>query len=218
MGFTAGYFSFNVDGGRCDECQGEGTITIPMQFMADVVLECEACHGKRFKPDILEVKYQGLNIADVLDMTVDQAIDFFQKGTETIEKKIVKRLKPLQDVGLGYVKLGQSSSTLSGGESQRVKLASFLSMEMQSRTIFIFDEPTTGLHFHDIKVLMRAMNALIEKGHTVIIIEHNLDVIRSAVYIIDLGKEGGEKGGYLIFAGTPEDIVNCKDSYTGQYI
>ncbi len=218
MGFTAGYFSFNVDGGRCDECQGEGTITIPMQFMADVVLECEACHGKRFKPDILEVKYQGLNIADVLDMTVDQAIDFFQKGTETIEKKIVKRLKPLQDVGLGYVKLGQSSSTLSGGESQRVKLASFLSMEMQSRTIFIFDEPTTGLHFHDIKVLMRAMNALIEKGHTVIIIEHNLDVIRSADYIIDLGKEGGEKGGYLICAGTPEDIVNCKDSYTGQYI
>lgn len=218
MGFTAAHFSFNVPGGRCEECQGEGTITIPMQFMADVVLECEACHGKRFKQDVLEVTYKGVSIADVLDMTVDQAIQFFAATPESTTKKIVKRLQPLQDVGLGYVMLGQSSSTLSGGESQRVKLASFLSNETQEHTIFIFDEPTTGLHFNDIKVLMQAFNTLIDKGHTVIIIEHNIDVIRVADHIIDLGKEGGDKGGYIVFEGTPDEIKNCADSYTGVYL
>lgn len=194
------------------------TITIPMQFMADVVLECEACHGKRFKQDVLEVTYKGVSIADVLDMTVDQAIQFFAATPESTTKKIVKRLQPLQDVGLGYVMLGQSSSTLSGGESQRVKLASFLSNETQEHTIFIFDEPTTGLHFNDIKVLMQAFNTLIDKGHTVIIIEHNIDVIRVADHIIDLGKEGGDKGGYIVFEGTPDEIKNCADSYTGVYL
>jgi excinuclease ABC subunit A len=218
MAFTAAHFSFNVPGGRCEECQGEGTITIPMQFMADVVLECEACHGKRFKPDVLEVKYRGVGIADVLDMTVFQAIEFFSEKLESTTKKIVKRLQPLQDVGLGYVKLGQASSTLSGGESQRVKLASFLSNESQEHTVFIFDEPTTGLHFSDIKTLMKAFYTLIDKGHTVIVIEHNVDVIRAADHIIDLGKEGGDAGGYVVFEGTPEEIKQCADSYTGAYL
>ena len=218
MGFTAAFFSFNVVGGRCEACQGEGTITIPMQFMADVVLECEECHGKRFKSDVLEVRYQGANIADVLDMTVSEAIHFFAASNDTTPKRIVKRLQPLQDVGLGYVKLGQSSSTLSGGESQRVKLASFLSNENQEHTVFIFDEPTTGLHFSDIKVLMQAFYTLIDKGHTVLIIEHNVDVMRTSDHIIDLGKDGGDKGGYVVFEGTPDDLKNCADSYTAEYI
>ncbi len=192
MGYSAGYFSFNTEGGRCEECKGEGTVTVEMQFMADLVLECESCHGKRFKSDVLEVKFEGKNIYDVLEMTVNQAIEFF---TEHKQKKIVKKLLPLQNVGLGYIRLGQSSSTLSGGENQRVKLAYFLSIEKVQPTLFVFDEPTTGLHFHDIKKLMEAFDALISRGHTIVIIEHNLDVIKCADHIIDLGPEGGEKGG-----------------------
>lgn len=218
MGYKAGFFSFNTPGGRCEECQGEGTVTVEMQFMADLVLECEQCHGKRFKQDILEVLYRGKNIYDVLEMTVNEAIEFFSTSNGSTEKKIVKRLKPLQDVGIGYIKLGQSSSTLSGGESQRVKLATFLANEKSEPTIFIFDEPTTGLHFHDIKTLLKALNALILKGHTVIIIEHNLEVIKCADHIIDIGPEGGDKGGNIVFQGTPEDIVNCKESYTGKFL
>ncbi len=218
MNYTASHFSFNTTGGRCEECQGEGTVTVEMQFMADLVLECEHCQGKRFKSDVLEVQYKGVNIFDVLEMTVNQAMDFFADSTGNTEKKIVKRMKPLQDVGVGYVKLGQSSSTLSGGESQRVKLASFLANEKPEPTIFVFDEPTTGLHFHDIKTLMKAFDALIAKGHTVIIIEHNMDVIKCADHLIDIGPEGGEKGGNLVFEGTPEEIIKCKASYTGKYL
>jgi excinuclease ABC subunit A len=218
MNYTASHFSFNTVGGRCEECQGEGTVTVEMQFMADLVLECEHCHGKRFKQDLLEVQYKSVNIHDVLEMTVNQAIEFFTEHTGHTEKKIVKRMKPLQDVGVGYVKLGQSSSTLSGGESQRVKLASFLANEKPEPTIFVFDEPTTGLHFHDIKTLMKAFDALIAKGHTVIIIEHNLEVIKCADHIIDIGPEGGNKGGNLVFEGTPEEILKCKDSYTGKFL
>ena len=218
MGYTAAYFSFNTPGGRCEECQGEGTVTVEMQFMADLVLECEHCHGKRFKQDTLEVMYKGRNIYDVLNMTVNQAIEFFGQGTSSTEKKIVSKLKPLQDVGIGYIKLGQSSSTLSGGESQRVKLASILASEKATPTIFVFDEPTTGLHFHDIKTLMKALNALIEREHTVIIIEHNTEVIKCADHVIDLGPEGGEKGGHIVFEGTPEALAKCKESYTGQAI
>ena len=215
MGYTAGYFSFNNEGGRCEECKGEGTVTVEMQFMADLVLECESCHGKRFKNDTLEVKYEEKNIFDILEMTVNQAIEFF---TEHNQKKIVKKLLPLQSVGLGYLKLGQSSSTLSGGESQRVKLAYFLSLEKIQPTIFVFDEPTTGLHFHDIKKLLTVFNSLIERGHTLIIIEHNMDVIKCADYIIDLGPEGGEMGGNLVIAGTPEEVAQCAASYTGQFL
>jgi len=218
MGYAASHFSFNTDGGRCEECQGEGTVTVEMQFMADLVLECEHCHGKRFKQDILEVQYKNVNIFDVLEMTVNQAIEFFGAQSGNTEKKIVKRLKPLQDVGVGYVKLGQSSSTLSGGESQRVKLASFLANEKPEPTIFVFDEPTTGLHFHDIKTLLTAFEALIAKGHTVIIIEHNIEVIKCADHIIDIGPEGGDNGGKLVFEGTPEELVNCECSYTGKYL
>jgi excinuclease ABC subunit A len=218
MGYTAAYFSFNVDGGRCEECQGEGTTTVEMQFMADLVLTCEECHGKRFKQDILDVTYRGASIFDVLEMTVNQAIEFFSEGTGSTDKRIVKKLKPLQDVGLGYIKLGQSSSTLSGGESQRVKLAAILSTEKPDPSIFIFDEPTTGLHFHDIKTLMKAFNALIVSGHTVVIIEHNPEVIKCADHGIDVGPEGGEKGGNLVFAGTPEELVKCKGSYTGRFL
>ena len=218
MGYSASHFSFNTDGGRCEECQGEGTVTVEMQFMADLVLECEHCHGKRFKQDILDVKYKDVNIYDVLEMTVNQAIEFFSQHTGNTEKKIVKRLKPLQDVGVGYVKLGQSSSTLSGGESQRVKLASFLANEKPEPTVFVFDEPTTGLHFHDIKTLLKAFDALIAKGHTVIIIEHNLEVIKCADHIIDIGPEGGEKGGNIVFEGTPEEIIQCDASYTGKFL
>ncbi len=218
MGFSASHFSFNTEGGRCEECQGEGTVTVEMQFMADLVLECEHCHGKRFKQDVLDVQYKGVNIFDVLDMTVNQAIEFFGAQTGNTEKKIVKRMKPLQDVGIGYVKLGQSSSTLSGGESQRVKLASFLANEKPEPTIFVFDEPTTGLHFHDIKTLLKALDALLAKGHTVIIIEHNTEIIKCADHIIDIGPEGGDKGGTVVFEGTPEGIINCEASYTGKFL
>ena len=213
MGFTASHFSFNTEGGRCEECKGEGTITIEMQFMADLVLECESCHGQRFKSDILDVRFHDRNINDILDMTVNQAMEFF---AEHGEKKIVRRLKPLQDVGLGYIKLGQSSSTLSGGENQRVKLAYYIGMEKQEPTLFIFDEPTTGLHFHDIRRLLQSFDALIERGHTILIIEHNLDVIRMADHIIDLGPEGGAAGGTLVCEGTPEQIMASPVSYTGQ--
>ena len=218
MGFTAAYFSFNVEGGRCEECKGDGTITVEMQFMADLVLPCESCHGKRFKPDILEVEYRGKNIADVLDMTVNQAVEFFSESSGTAEKKIVRRLKPLQDVGLGYIKMGQTSSTLSGGENQRVKLAYFLSNEKQEPTIFVFDEPTTGLHIHDIKTLLAAFDALIANGHTVVIVEHNMEVIKCADYIIDMGPEGGDAGGHVVCCGTPEEVVHCPQSYTGKYL
>ena len=215
MGYTAGYFSFNAEGGRCEECKGEGTVTVEMQFMADLVLECESCHGKRFKNETLEVKYDGVNIYDILEMTVNQAVEFFN---EHGQKKIVKKLLPLQEVGLGYIKLGQSSSTLSGGENQRVKLAYFLSIEKAEPTIFVFDEPTTGLHFHDIKQLLKAFDALIARGHTVVIIEHNMDVIKCADHVIDLGPEGGDKGGNLVVCGTPEEVAKCAASYTGQYL
>ena len=215
MGYTPAYFSFNTDGGRCEECKGEGTVTVEMQFMADLVLECESCHGQSFKKDILEVRYEGKNVNDVLNMTINMAIEFF---TEHKQKKIVSMLKPLQDVGLGYIKLGQSSSTLSGGENQRVKLAYYLGMEKQQPTIFIFDEPTTGLHFHDIKKLLASFDALIERGHTIIIIEHNMDIIKCADYVIDLGPEGGEAGGNIVACGTPEEIAECKQSYTGKYL
>lgn len=215
MGFTPQYFSFNADGGRCDECKGAGTITVEMQFMADLVLECEACHGKRFKHDILDVRYDGKNIDDILNMTITEAIEFFKAHGE---KTIVNRLKPLEDVGLGYIKLGQNSSTLSGGENQRVKLAYFIGQEKQEPTLFIFDEPTTGLHFHDIKRLMSSLDALIERGHTVLIIEHNMDVIKLADHVIDLGPDGGDKGGNLVIAGTPEEVAQCKNSITGQYL
>lgn len=215
MGFTAAYFSFNASGGRCEECNGDGTVTVEMQFMADLVLECESCHGKRFKPEILEVRFHEKNVYDILDMTINQAIEFF---AEWNEKKIVRLLKPLQDVGLGYIKLGQSSSTLSGGENQRVKLAYYLGMDKHVPTMFIFDEPTTGLHFHDIKKLLASFDALLKKGHTLVIIEHNLDVIKCADHVLDIGPEGGEKGGNLVASGTPEEIVQCKQSYTGRFL
>jgi excinuclease ABC subunit A len=213
MGFSSQYFSFNADGGRCEECKGAGTITVEMQFMADIVLECESCHGHRFKADILDVRYKGKNIDDVLNMTISQAIEFFSE-----ENVIVKRLKTLEDVGLGYIKLGQSSSTLSGGENQRVKLAYYIGQERQEPTLFIFDEPTTGLHFHDIRRLLNSMNALIERGHTILIIEHNLDIIKMADHVIDLGPEGGDRGGMLVSTGTPEQVAKCKESITGQFL
>ena len=215
MGFTSQYFSFNTEGGRCEECKGAGTITVEMQFMADLVLECDSCHGHRFKHDILDVRYEGRNIDDVLNMTISEAIEFFGNHKQ---KTIVNKLKPLEDVGLGYIKLGQSSSTLSGGENQRVKLAYFIGQERQEPTLFIFDEPTTGLHFNDIQRLLSSMNALIERGHSILIIEHNLDVIRQADWIIDLGPDGGDKGGELVIAGTPEQVVSCEKSITGQYL
>lgn len=218
MGYTPAHFSFNAEGGRCEECKGEGVITIEMQFMADIVIPCEACHGERFKREILEVEYRGKNINDVLNMTVNQAIEFFSEEINTATRKIVRRLKPLQDVGLGYIKLGQSSSTLSGGENQRVKLAYFLSQEKPAPTMFIFDEPTTGLHFHDINTLMDSFNRLIKAGHTVVIIEHNMDVIKCADYVIDIGPEGGEAGGNVVVAGTPEQVASCAESHTGRYL
>ena len=222
MGFSAQYFSFNADGGRCEECKGAGTITVEMQFMADLVLECESCHGHRFKHDILDVRFNGKNIDDVLNMTISEAIEFFGspgEGQNTkLTKTIVHRLKPLEDVGLGYIKLGQNSSSLSGGENQRVKLAYFIGLERQEPTIFIFDEPTTGLHFHDIHRLLQSLNALIERGHTIVIIEHNLEIIKCADYLIDLGPEGGDRGGSLVSAGTPEEVAECKESITGQYL
>ena len=215
MGFTPQYFSFNADGGRCEECKGAGVITVEMQFMADLELECDACHGHRFKRDILDVRFHDKNIDDVLNMTVSEAIAFFG---EHKEKAITKRLQPLEDVGLGYIKLGQSSSTLSGGENQRVKLAYFIGMERQEPTLFIFDEPTTGLHFHDIQRLLKAFNALIGRGHTILVIEHNLEVIKCADYVIDLGLEGGNKGGELVCEGTPEQVAEQKNSITAQFL
>ena len=218
-GFTPSHFSFNIAGGRCEECQGEGFVKVSMQFMADVELKCDTCGGHRFKDEILEVKYEGKNVYDVLEMSIDDAIGFFGSYKGTTSKRIVEKLKTLQDVGLGYVKLGQSSSTLSGGESQRVKLASFLLKENSEQPImFIFDEPTTGLHFHDINKLMAAFNALITKGHSVIVIEHNPEVIRCADWVIDLGREGGEQGGNLVFEGTPAELAKFDESYTGQFI
>lgn len=214
--YKASHFSFNVDGGRCEICKGEGMVTIEMQFMADVHLTCEACKGKRFKKEILEVVFQGKNVADILEMTIDDAITFFKKHNET---KIVNKLMPLQEVGLGYVNLGQASNTLSGGEAQRVKLASFLGKgQRQSHTLFIFDEPSTGLHFHDIKKLLKSFNALIERGHSIFVIEHNIDIIKSADWVIDLGPEGGENGGYLLAEGTPEEVAKNKKSFTGKYL
>ena len=215
MGFSSQYFSFNTDGGRCDECKGAGTITVEMQFMADLILECEACHGHRFKQDILDVRFQGKNIDDVLNMTISEAIQFF---SEHKQKTIVNRLKTLENVGLGYIKLGQNSSSLSGGENQRVKLAYFIGQERQEPTLFIFDEPTTGLHFHDISRLIQAFDALIERGHSIVIIEHNMEIIKCADHVIDLGPEGGDRGGSLICTGTPEEIAQCKESLTGKYL
>ena len=215
MGFSSQYFSFNADGGRCDECKGAGVITVEMQFMADLILECEACHGKRFKHDILDVKFQDKNIDDILNMTISEAIQFF---AEHKQKTIVNRLKPLEDVGLGYIKMGQSSSTLSGGENQRVKLAYFIGQEKQEPTLFIFDEPTTGLHFHDIAKLMEAFNALIARGHTILIIEHNMEIIKCADHIIDMGPDGGDRGGEMVTSGTPEQVAACEKSLTGKFL
>ncbi|MEL6917886.1 MAG: excinuclease ABC subunit A, partial [Bacteroidota bacterium] len=215
-GYQAKHFSFNVDGGRCEKCKGEGEITVEMQFMADVHLECDVCEGKRFKKEVLEVRFESASIDDVLNMTIDDAIDFFQKNQQT---KIVTKLRPLQDVGLGYVTLGQSSSTLSGGEAQRIKLASFLVKgSSKEKALFIFDEPTTGLHFHDIKKLLKSFDALLERGHSIVVIEHNIDLIKCADYIIDLGPEGGEKGGELLVQGTPEEIVQSTKSHTAHYL
>ncbi len=219
-GLTAASFSFNVAGGRCEECQGEGVIKVSMQFMADVELVCESCHGKRFKDEILEIKYRGKNIYDILEMSVDDAIEFFTEDKENSTcRRIVERLQPLQDVGLGYIRLGQSSSTLSGGESQRVKLASFLSKDNDTkRMMFIFDEPTTGLHFHDINRLLKAFNALIANGHTIVIVEHNMEVIKCADWVIDLGPEAGDRGGEIVFEGTPKELEQCEKSHTGHFL
>lgn len=214
-GFTAQYFSFNAEGGRCEECKGAGVINVEMQFMTDLTLQCDACHGKRFKKEILDVCFHEKSIYDVLNMTVSEAIDFF---TQYDQKQIATKLKPLQDVGLGYIKLGQSSSTLSGGENQRVKLAYFIGQERQEPTLFIFDEPTTGLHFHDIHKLLVSFNTLIDKGHSIVVIEHNMDIIKNGDYIIDLGPEGGNKGGNIVATGTPEEIIKCKESLTGKYL
>jgi excinuclease ABC subunit A len=217
--FKASHFSFNIEGGRCEECQGEGVIRVEMQFMADVELTCEACKGMKFKRDVLEVRYNGKNIYDMLEMTIDDAIEFFSAHPGRTEKRIIDKLKPLSDVGLGYIKMGQSSSTLSGGESQRVKLAYFLSQERENgHILFIFDEPTTGLHFHDINKLLKSINALVDHGHSVVLIEHNLEIIKSSDWVIDLGPEGGEDGGYLVFEGKPEDLVKCDRSHTGKYL
>ena len=210
------HFSFNVDGGRCEVCKGEGEVTIEMQFMADVHLQCEQCNGKRFKKEVLEVNFHKKSIDDILNLTIDDAIDFFKDHNQN---KIVRKLKPLQDVGLGYVQLGQSSSTLSGGEAQRIKLASFLVKgKTKDKALFIFDEPTTGLHFHDIKKLLASFDALIERGHSIIVIEHNIELIKCADYIIDLGLEGGKKGGDLIFEGTPEQLSKNKNSLTSSFL
>lgn len=214
-GFSAQHFSFNAEGGRCEECKGAGYITIEMQFMADLVLQCDACHGKRFKKDILDVCFHGKNINDVLSMTISEAIDFFRTNGE---KQIATKLQPLEDIGLGYIKMGQNSSTLSGGENQRVKLAYFIGQERQEPTMFIFDEPTTGLHFHDIQNLLKSFNTLIDKGHTIVVIEHNMDVIKCADHVIDLGPDGGNNGGNVICCGTPNDITNCSESITGKYL
>ena len=222
--FTPSHFSFNIDGGRCPECQGEGFVKIGMQFMADVSMVCESCGGKRFKPEILEVKYKGLNVDDILNLSVEEAIDFFGSQGEPAATRIAERLQPLVDVGLSYIKLGQSSSTLSGGESQRIKLAYFLSMtdtgsrSKPQKILFIFDEPTTGLHFYDVEKLLKSFDALLAKGHSIVVVEHNMDVIRAADWVIDLGPEAGDGGGNLVFAGTPEDLKNCQGSHTAKYL
>ena len=218
QGYKPAHFSFNTDGGRCEECKGDGVIKVEMQFMADVELVCEECHGKRYKSEILEITYRGKSISDILEMTVDEAIQFFAEDKSALTQRIAERIKPLQDVGLGYVALGQSSSTFSGGELQRIKLATFLGKDSAEKTLFIFDEPTTGLHFHDIKKLMDSFNRLLAHGHTVVVIEHNLDVIKCADWIIDMGPEGGDEGGTVVFAGKPEDLVKCKESYTAKYL
>jgi excinuclease ABC subunit A len=220
-GYKPGYFSFNIQGGRCDECEGEGVVKIEMQFMADLFLTCENCKGKRFKEEVLDIKYRDKTIVDILDMSIDDAMEFFHNGGKHTahEKRILARLKPLQDVGLGYLRMGQSSSTLSGGEAQRIKLAFFLTKGTSEKpTLFIFDEPTTGLHFHDIHKLLVAFESLISHGHSVLVIEHNLEVIKSADWVIDLGKEGGDEGGNVVFAGTPEELAEFADSYTGQFL
>jgi excinuclease ABC subunit A len=213
-GLKPSAYSFNVEGGRCDVCQGEGEVKIEMQFMADIYLPCEACGGKRFKQQVLDVTYQDKNVSDILSLTIEDAVDFFKN-----DAKILNKLQPLVDVGLGYVHLGQSSNTLSGGEAQRIKLASFLIKgNSANKTMFIFDEPTTGLHFHDIKKLLIALNTLIEQGNTILVIEHNMDMIKSADWVIDIGPEGGDKGGNLVFEGTPEALVEVADSYTAKYL
>jgi len=220
-GYKPGFFSFNIPGGRCEVCEGEGQIKVEMQFMADVYLVCDECHGKRFKDEVLEVKYRGKSITDILDMTVSQAIEFFgsEKDKNSTTKKIVNKIKPLEEVGLGYLRLGQPSNTLSGGEAQRIKLAFFLSKGIiDTKTLFIFDEPTTGLHIHDISKLLKSFNALIEHGHSIVVIEHNVEVIKCADWVIDLGPEGGDKGGYIIYEGTPEGLAACENSYTGQFL
>ena len=215
-GYQAKHFSFNVDGGRCDHCKGDGNTTIEMQFMADVVLQCEHCKGKRFKKEILEVEFRGLSLDQLLEMSVDDAIDFFERENQP---KMIQKLKPLQEVGLGYIALGQPSTTLSGGEAQRIKLASFIGRgTTKDKIVFIFDEPTTGLHFHDINKLLLSLNALIDQGHTVIVVEHNLDLIKTADHLIDLGPGGGKNGGELVAMGTPEEVAAVKTSYTGQYL
>lgn len=223
-GYTPSHFSFNMDGGRCPECQGEGFVKIGMQFMADVSMVCESCGGKRFKPDILEVRYKGVNIDDILNMSVEEAISFFGSQDDPSAKRIAERLQPLVDVGLSYIKLGQSSSTLSGGESQRIKLAYFLSMNdtgaktRNQKILFIFDEPTTGLHFYDVEKLLKSFDVLLSKGHSIVVVEHNLDVIRAADWVIDLGPEAGDEGGNLVFAGTPEQLRDCRQSHTAGYL
>jgi excinuclease ABC subunit A len=220
-GYKPGYFSFNIPGGRCEECQGEGVVKIEMQFMADLYLTCESCQGKRYKDEVLDIRFEDKTIVDILEMTIDQALGFFSGATTrtSLCKRINSKLKPLQDVGLGYLQMGQSSSTLSGGEAQRVKLAFFLSKgTSQEPTLFIFDEPTTGLHFHDISKLLDAFNALIEKGHSILVIEHNPEVIKCADWIIDLGPEGGNKGGEIVFEGVPEELTGVKRSYTGKFL
>ena len=223
-GYTPSFFSFNQDGGRCPECQGDGFVRIPMQFMADVTMVCETCGGKRFKPDILEVRFKGKNIDDILNMSVEEAISFFGSQTEELSKQIARKLQPLVDVGLSYIKLGQSSSTLSGGESQRIKLAWFLSKNeddpdnVRKKILFLFDEPTTGLHFYDVEKLLKAFDFLIRNGHTVIVVEHNLDVIKAADWVIDLGPEAGDNGGEVVFAGTPEDMIRNGQSWTAKYL
>ena len=220
-GYKPGYFSFNVEGGRCEECEGEGVVKIEMQFMADVSLICESCGGKRFREEVLDIKYKDKNISEVLDLTVTEALEYFGGDAKllAVEQRIQTKLQPLEDVGLGYLKLGQTSSSLSGGEAQRIKLASFLTKGVTDKpTLFIFDEPTTGLHFHDINKLKKAFDALITKGHTVIVIEHNMEIIKCADWIIDLGPEGGDTGGNIVFEGLPEDIVKCKMSYTAKFL
>ena len=218
-GYKPGFFSFNVDGGRCDVCEGEGQITVGMQFMADVHLPCDQCHGTRYKSETLDIKYKDKSISDILEMDIQSAYDFFSEGTIKIEQKIADKIHPLVKVGLGYLKLGQASSTLSGGEAQRIKLASFLSKGQSAPpTLFVFDEPTTGLHFHDVNKLIIAFNELIDAGHSIIVIEHNLDVVKCADHIIDIGPNGGKQGGNIVFEGTPEAIINDEGSYTGNYL